>query len=94
MPKKGQTNNVLGDLAQDAKSRRDQIEGALVGLHTLIVDIDEVSMRINQAISRTPLVSPVLEPAVKRAALIRAHLSTLHTELSEYWRTGQSRRWE
>lgn len=94
MPPPGSTNNPQGDLPGDAKDRRDQIEEALAVLHIVLVDVDELHVRIEQAIHRTPLVLPVLAPALKRVGEIQAHVSTLRDGLASYWRMGQARRWE
>ncbi len=94
MPTPGNTNNPLGDLPEGAKRRRDQIEEALAMLHTLLIDLDELAVRIEQAIHRTPLVVPVLAPALKRVSEMQSHVSTLREGLASYWNAGQSRRWE
>ena len=94
MPKPGKTNNALGDLPVDAKRRRDQIEDAIASLYRVLVDIDELALRIDQAIRRAALVGPVLHPAQERLAQVRARIATLHTDLGVYWSQGQSRRWE
>jgi hypothetical protein len=93
-PRPTGTNNPLGDLPADAKVRRDQIEDALAVLYRVLIDIDEMSLRIDQAIRRASIVSPVLVPAQERLLQVRARLAVLHTAMGAYWAAGQSRRWE
>ena len=88
------SNNLLGDLPADAKVRRDQIEEALAVLNRVLMDIDEMTVRLDQAVRRASVVSPVLVPAQVRLAQVRARIAALHTSLGAYWSAGQSRRWE
>lgn len=94
MPPKGSTNNEQGGLRDAPRQRRDQIEEALIVLQSLMLDADELSVRIDQAMHRTVLVVPVLEPARGRAVQMREQLSGLRERLSAYWVAGQARRWE
>ena len=94
MPKHGVSNNLLGDLPAHAKDRRDVVEDALASLYRVMIDLEELSLRIDQAIRRASVVSPVLVPAQERLAQIQTRLSALHHSLGEYWSAGQSHRWE
>ncbi len=94
MPKQGVSNNVLGDLPVDAKARRDPIEDALASLYRAMADMDELSLRIDQAMRRAAVVSPVLMPAQERLHQVRERLASMRSELGAYWSAGQSRRWE
>lgn len=94
MPKPGKSNNVLGDLPVDAKARRDQIEDALAVLYRCLMDIDELTLRIDQAVRRAAIVGPVLRPAQERLAEIRGRVEKLRANLGAYWSAGQSHRWE
>jgi ABC-type transporter Mla subunit MlaD len=92
MPK--QSNNLLGDLPADGKARRDPIEDAIASLYRCLMDIDELSLRIDQAVRRAAVVAPVLHPAQERLAQVRNRVAVLHATLGAYWSQGQSRRWE
>lgn len=94
MPKPGVSNNLLGDLPVAAKERRDQVEDALASLYRVMADLDELSLRIDQAIRRASVVAPVLVPAQERLSQVRARLSALHSSLGKHWSTGQAHRWE
>jgi hypothetical protein len=88
------TNNPLGDLPVDAKARRDQIEEAIAILLATSQDMAEISLRIEQAVRRAAIVSPVLVPALERVTGVRQRLTRLHADLAAYWHAGQARRWE
>jgi hypothetical protein len=92
MPK--QSNNLLGDLSADGKARRDPIEDAIASLYRCLMDIDELALRLDQAVRRSSLVGPVLHPAQERLAQVRVRIATLHGSMSAYWASGQVRRWK
>lgn len=94
MPKPGTSNNLLGDLPVGAKRRRDQVEDALASLYRVLVDLDELSLRIDQAIRRASVVSPVLVPAQERLCQVRERLAALQDDLGAYWSAGQAHRWD
>ena len=94
MPKPGVSNNLLGDLPVAAKGRRDQVEDALASLYRVMADLDELSLRIDQAIRRASVVATVLIPAQERLSQVRERLSALHNSMGAYWSAGQARRWE
>ena len=82
-----------GKLAKGLTARRDHVETAQAALMGLLVDVDEVILRNQQAMRRTGLVADVLEPAVKRLAEIRDDIRLAQRELGEAWSEAQSRRW-
>jgi hypothetical protein len=92
-PKPPSSNNLLGTLPGESAERRDQIEEAIAICLATSQDMAEISIRIEQAIKRAAIVSPVLVPALERVSAVRARIERLHTDLGEYWRAGQSRRW-
>jgi len=94
MPKPGKTNNALGDLPVAAKERRDVIEDALASLWRVLLDLDELAVRLDQAVRRAAIVSPVLAPAQERLAQVRVRVAALHSDLGAYWSAGQAHRWE
>lgn len=94
MPKPGVSNNLQGDLPVDAKGRREPVEDALASLYRVLVDLDELSLRIDQAMRRASVVSPVLVPAQERLNQVRERLGRVHTSLGAYWSAGQAHRWE
>lgn len=49
-------------------------EDLLALLMVMIMDLDELSVRITQAMERTPLVRSVLEPGLERLAELRTAL--------------------
>ena len=96
MPKHHPTgsNHLLGDLPMEAKERRDQIEEAIAVLLASSQDMSEVALRIEQAVRRAAVVSPVLVPALERVTSVRTRLAQLHQDLAAYWSAGQAHRWE
>jgi len=58
------------------------------------MDIDEMDLRIDQAVRRATIVSPVLVPAQERLEQMRKRITALHADLGKYWTTGQAHRWE
>ena len=82
-----------GRLTSAGQERRDKVEAALFALSSAIVMIDEVILRVNQAMRRTRLVDPVLVPALERLVEIRADVVVARQELSDYWSDRQSDRW-
>lgn len=62
-------------------------------IHAMLVDVDELAIRNEQAMQRTTLVVPVLEPAVDRLVQLRSSLRTCQRELSEVWADGEAERW-
>jgi len=59
----------------------------------LILDVDEVIVRNQQAIRRTGLVDEVLSPAVERLEEMRDNLSLAQRELGIVWKDWQAGRW-
>jgi hypothetical protein len=93
-PRPPGSNNLLGGPTLAQQARRDQIEEAIAVCLATSQDMAEVALRIEQAVRRAAMVSPVLVPALERVQGVRLRVEKLHTDLAEYWRAGQSRRWE
>lgn len=93
-PRPACSNNLLGNLPNPQAERRDQIEEAIAICLATSQDMAEVAVRIEQAIRRASIVSPVLVPALERVVAVRVRIERLHADLGAYWRAGQSRRWE
>lgn len=93
-PRPPGSNNLLGGPTLEMQARRDQIEEAIAVCLATSQDMAEVSLRIEQAIRRASMVSPVLVPALERVRGVRLRMEQLHADLAQYWRAGQSRRWE
>jgi hypothetical protein len=93
-PRPPGSNNLAGGPTLEQQNRRDQVEEAIAVCLATSQDMAEVALRIEQAIRRASLVSPVLVPALERVRGVRVRVERLHTELAEYWRAGQSRRWK
>ena len=93
-PKPTGSNNLLGTLPNDAIERRDQIEEAIAVCLATSQDMAEIAIRIEQAIRRAAMVSPVLVPALERVTSARLRIERLRADLGTYWRAGHARRWE
>jgi hypothetical protein len=84
---------MRGRLSDQARQLRDELETAQAILLTCAVDLDEVTLRIRQAMRRTPLVGDVLRPALKRVERIHQDLELAQSELSKTWKEKQARKW-
>jgi hypothetical protein len=73
---------------------RDRIEAAQAHLVGMLVNIDELILRNQQAMRRSGVVVEVLEPAVKRLERMRHELRLAQKELNAAWVEGQNRKWE
>ena len=93
-PKPKGSNNLAGRPTLVHQAGRDQIEEAIAACLSTSQDMAEVSLRIEQAMRRASMVAPVLVPALERVHGVRVRIEKLHTDLAQYWRAGQSRRWE
>lgn len=93
-PRPPGSNNLAGGPTLAQQARRDQIEEAMAVCLSTSQDLAEVALRIEQAVRRAALVSPVLVPALERVKGVRVRMERLHAELAEYWRAGQARRWD
>ena len=85
---------MRGMLNNQGTERRDHIEDVLASLYRILADLDEVSLRINQANRRTPMVQDVLYPAAERMAEIKERIQSAKAILAEYWSAEQQRRWK
>lgn len=93
-PRPSGSNNLAGGPTLDQQARRDQIEEAIAVCLATSQDMSEIAIRIEQAVRRAAMVSPVLVPALERVQAVRVRIDQLRTGLAEYWRAGQARRWE
>lgn len=84
---------MVGKLKADRAEKRDQLEQAMAILCGLLVDADEISLRIQQATRRSSVVGDVLIPAQERMIELRSSLRQVQARLSDLWADGQSRRW-
>ena len=85
---------MSGRLTDQARRMRDELETAQAILLGVSVDLDEVALRIRQAMRRTPLVGDVLGPALRRVERIHAGLRQAQCELSKNWNDEQARKWK
>ena len=69
---------------------RDHLETALAEIQSIMVDMDELSLRTQQALNRTDLVRDTLEPAVQRLQHLRESLCLVRQEVRCAWLVGQS----
>lgn len=92
-PRPSGSNNLAGGPTLEQQARRNQIEDAMAICLATSQDMAEVALRIEQAIRRASIVSPVLLPALERVRTVRARVEQLHAGLAQYWQAGQARRW-
>ncbi len=78
---------------KDDRIERDLLEEAQTLLLTASVDLDEVALRVRQAIRRTRLVADVLDPASERIERVRGDLKLIRQDLSEVWRERNQKKW-
>jgi hypothetical protein len=93
-PRPPGSNNLAGGPTLEQQARRDQIEEAIAVCMATSQDMAEVALRIEQAVRRASMVSPVLLPALERVHSVRVRVEQLHADLAEYWQAGQARRWK
>jgi len=92
-PRPNGSNNLAGGPTLEQQGRRNQIEDAMAICLATSQDMAEVALRIEQAIRRASIVSPVLLPALERVQSVRVRVEQLHASLATYWQAGQARRW-
>lgn len=80
-----------GRLGLKIEADRDQIEECLFPIARAGLLLDEVELRIVQAIRRTPLVGTVLDPALDRLQEARAIIVDINAGLADNWRKCQTR---
>jgi hypothetical protein len=83
-----------GHPKHELRIKRDEIETAQAELVGLVRDLDEVMLRLQQAMRRTQLVADVLAPAMKRTAEIRKALRRVHEQVNTAWARGQENNWK
>jgi hypothetical protein len=93
-PRPPGSNNLAGGPTKQQQVRRNQIEDAIAVCMSTSQDMAEVALRIEQAVRRASMVSPVLLPALERVQSVRVRVEQLHADLAEYWQAGQARRWK
>jgi len=83
----------MANLTKRAHTQRTHLETAQAALSTLLADVDEVTLRNRQAMQRSPLVEPVLSPALDRLNGIRAGVAVALDELSSIWYAERADGW-
>jgi hypothetical protein len=83
-----------GRLTDEARLHRDQLERIIFELGPILPALDEVILRSKQAVRRTPIVAPVLEPAIFRLEEIRQRINNITLALGEIWTNGSERKWK
>ncbi len=76
------------------EEHKHQVEEALFALSTTIDLQNEVGLRIQQAVRRSPLVGDVLDPAVERLVEANRNVLRAHGLLSWLWSRGQKEGWD
>lgn len=84
---------VAGRLERECSRRRDHIETAQAVLLRLMIDVDEVIVRNQQAISGKGSVDNILAPAIERLVEMSDDLHLARDELIQVWTDGQAVRW-
>jgi hypothetical protein len=82
-----------GRLTLKAEIRRDQIEEEMAVLARSLRDIDEILLRMQQAIRRSSIVYDVLGPAVERLLALRSSLRSAQSAIGLIWKEEQTRHW-
>lgn len=82
-----------GRLTNDVKRMRDRLEDAQAALSNVPDDLDETSLRVKQAMLRSWVVEPVLEPASLRLAQMRKAVLLAKQELDALWHEWNERGW-
>jgi hypothetical protein len=82
-----------GRLTLIAEKRRDQIEEEMAVLARSLRDIDEILLRMQQAIRRSSIVYDVLGPAVERLLALRSSLRSAQDVIGLIWKEEQTRHW-
>lgn len=62
-------------------------------LMSSLSDVNELILRNQQAIRRTPIVRGVLEPAIERLIQLKQSILIAHAELNAAWKAGQEANW-
>lgn len=81
-------------LAERATQCRDTVEAALFEVVSMLRDVDEVSLRVRQAMRRSQASVDVLAPAVDLLGEMRGRLIKTRETLAGEWDQGQRRRWK
>jgi hypothetical protein len=71
---------------------RDELETALAELVCLSMVVEEVRIRVRQAIRRTKVVEEVLGPVDGRLAELNSSLDLVRVELQKVWEEERERR--
>jgi hypothetical protein len=82
-----------GRLTIAAEARRDQVEEEMAVLARSLRDIDEILLRMQQAIRRSSIVFDVLGPAVERLLALRSSLRSAQGAIGLIWKEEQTRHW-
>jgi len=82
-----------GRIGNEGGSIRNRLETAQTLLVEVSLDLDEVALRIRQAIRRSNLVIDVLQPASERLEEIHQDMRLAHSEIKKVWEEGQVKKW-
>lgn len=85
---------MSGNIKAQAKIPRDHVELVQVLLMDMLIDIDELILRNQQAMRRSGVVVDVLTPSTERLAELRRSVTAAQGELSALWHDGQAVRWQ
>ena len=83
-----------GRLSDKARLDRDRVEALIFELGPVLAALDEVALRCRQAVRRTPIVDPVLQPAIHRLEDIRGRIHNVTLALGAIWSDGADRKWK
>jgi len=81
-----------GPLTCEQERVRCELEKALFSLGTVLVELDEIGLRTQQAIRRTSLVADVLQPSSKRLDRIRRNVRAAQAAIGALWSEEETKR--
>lgn len=73
--------------------QREWMETVQVELVMVLMDLDEVILRTQQAVQRTAMVADVLDPSLKRLARIHKSLRLIKRTMDGYWEEADKHGW-
>jgi len=83
-----------GALTAERRTEREDVERAMFAASRALMDLDEVELRVKQAMRRAPHTQPVLDPVLDRLDDTRRRISLGERILARWWKRGQERRWQ
>lgn len=73
---------------------RNQVEDYQAMLMTMLIDLDEIKLRVSQAIRRSSSVSDVLEPVIPRLESMTEQVETMQGGMCVIWQEREAVQWQ